>query len=125
MPKLAQGDPVLKQAQLMQGQARAGLRSRPARYAFDRVVVGAERGNPAIDDPAPQALIAPIQHGAAAIEHRRVGRAAHGHDLVGEPRVQAQHVAGLDIAAGGIHGAHQQLIAHILAHVAAQRMQVQ
>ena len=61
VPQLAQVNPQLKQAMLMQRQGGASACMGQCRVGFHRVVVGDEGNQTAVRDPLFQAFVAPIK----------------------------------------------------------------
>ncbi len=84
---------------------------RPCREAFDRVVVGGQRGDARLRDPLQQPLVAAVERAAAVMQRMRIGPAAHLQHHLGEAGAQHQDIAGLDGDPIGVHHAHQVVVA--------------
>ncbi|MCY1513351.1 hypothetical protein D9M68_478430 [compost metagenome] len=126
IPELAQVDAQPEQAGLVQRQPLA-LRAIVllVGIALDGEIVGDQDGDPAFVDPAQQALVPAVQHGAAVVQHLRIGIAAHIDQLLAEAGMQAQHVAGLDIDPVRVDHALKRVITHVGPGIAVMGMQVQ
>ncbi len=104
------GTPSLKRQRWWIGrnECRLGSRSLPTQ-AFDRVVVGDERGDLRLGDPLEQRLVVRVEVRAHRVDLHGVRVAVPLEDLGREAGVQQQHVAGLDDDIVGRHDLLERL----------------